>query len=140
MIKKLLLLLTVVSTIFISGCGEVHMGYMNVDKISETPQMKAIQDEAENKIKEAQEQALKDLEAKKDATDEEKQQVQMEVQRKLMGLQQAYSSQLEQKLNSVLADIVKSKNIDVVINSSESQQMIFEGGIDLTDEVVQKLQ
>ena len=140
MIKKLLLLLTIVSTIFISGCGEVHMGYMNVDKLMDAPQMKAIQDEAETKIKEAQEQALKDLEAKKDATDEEKQQVQMEAQRKLMGLQQAYSSQLEQKLNSVLADIVKSKNIDVVINSSEDQKMVFEGGIDLTDEVVQKLQ
>ena len=140
MIRKLLLLMTIISTIFISGCGEVHMGYMNIEKLMDAPQMKAIQDEAEAKIQEAQEQITKDLEAKKDATDEEKQKAQMEAQRKLMGIQQAYSSQLEQKLNSVLADIAKSKNIDVVINSTEDQPMVFEGGIDVTDEVVQKLQ
>ena len=132
--------MTIISTIFISGCGEVHMGYMNIEKLMDAPQMKAIQDEAEAKIQEAQEQITKDLEAKKDATDEEKQKAQMEAQRKLMGIQQAYSSQLEQKLNSVLADIAKSKNIDVVINSTEDQPMVFEGGIDVTDEVVQKLQ
>ena len=83
MIRKLLLLMTIISTIFISGCGEVHMGYMNIEKLMDAPQMKAIQDEAEAKIQEAQEQITKDLEAKKDATDEEKQKAQMEAQRKL---------------------------------------------------------
>ena len=145
LIKKLLLITTIISTMFISGCGEVQLGYVDRDKIMDTPQIKTIIDEAETKLQEAQTQVVADLEAKKDAPDEEKQKAQMEAQRKLIGIQQAYTSQVKQKLDAALADIVKSKNIDVVIynpsdDNSVEEKVVFEGGIDLTGEVVQKLQ
>ncbi|MBR1730064.1 MAG: OmpH family outer membrane protein [Selenomonadaceae bacterium] len=140
MMKKFLLIATILMTMLISGCGEVNIGYVDGEKLMDTPQLKTIRDEGEKKLQEAEEAAIAELTAKENATDEEKQQAQLETQRKLMGIQQAYASQLKQKLDAALADIVKSKNVDVVIDSSESQKIVFEGGIDLTDEVVKKLQ
>ena len=140
MMKKFLLIATILMTMLISGCGEVNIGYVDGEKLMDTPQMKTIRDEGEKKLQEAEEAAIAELTAKENATDEEKQKAQLETQQKLMGIQQAYASQLKQKLDAALADIVKSKNVDVVIDSSESQKIVFEGGIDLTDEVVKKLQ
>ena len=128
------------ATMLMSGCGGVSIGYLDSAKLMETPQLKAIRDEGETKFQEVETQVFEDLAAKQEASDEEKQQAQMEAQRKLMGIQQAYSSQIRQKIDAALADVVKSKNIDVVLDSSEDQKVIFEGGIDLTDEVVKKLQ
>ena len=129
-----------IAAMLMSGCGGVNIGYLDSDKIMETPQLKAIREEGETKFQEVENQVYEDLAAKQDASDEEKQQAQMEAQRKLMGIQQAYSSQIKQKLDTALAEVVKSKNIDIVLDSSEDQKVVFEGGIDLTDEVVKKLQ
>lgn len=123
-----------------SGCGEVTIGYLDGDKLMDAPQIKAIRDEGETKLQEVEAQVATDLAAKQEASDEEKQKAQVEAQRKLMGIQQAYASQIKQKLDSALADVVKAKNIDVVVDSSEDRKIVFEGGIDLTDEVIQKLQ
>ena len=125
----------------ISGCGnKVTVGYLDGEKIMDAPQIKAIRDEGDTKLQEAQAAAAAELTAKPEATDEEKQNMQMEAQRKLMGIQQAYASQMKQKLDSVLEDIIKTKEIDVVVDNSEENPMVFEGGIDLTEEVLQKLQ
>ena len=131
---------TLTAAMLVSGCGEVSMGYIDSEKLMDAPQIKTIREEGENKLQEAEMQMIEEITAKQDAPDEEKQKVQMEAQRKLMGIQQAYSSQIKQKLDAALADIVKAKKIDVVIDSSEDQKVVYEGGIDLTDEVLQKLQ
>ena len=140
MLKKLLLMITIVAAMLVSGCGEVSIGYIDSEKLMDAPQIKTIREEGETKLQEAEMKMIEDITAKQDAPDEEKQQVQMEAQRKLMGIQQAYSSQIKQKLDAALADIVKAKKIDIVLDSSEDQKVIYEGGIDLTDEVLKKLQ
>ena len=131
---------TLIAAMLMSGCGEVNMGYIDSEKLMDAPQIKTIREEGETKLQEAETQMIEEINSKQDAPDEEKQKVQMEAQRKLMGIQQAYSSQIKQKVDAALADIVKAKNIDVVLDSSEDQKVVFEGGIDLTDEVLQKLQ
>ncbi len=140
LLKKFLLMITLVAAMLVSGCGEVNIGYLDSEKLMDTPQIKTIREEGESKLQEAEMKMIEEITAKQDATDEEKQKVQMEAQRKLMGIQQAYSSQIKQKLDAALADIVKAKNIDIVIDSSEDQKVVFQGGIDLTDEVSKKLQ
>ena len=140
MLKKLLLMITIVAAMLVSGCGEVSIGYIDSEKLMDAPQIKTIREEGETKLQEAEMKMIEDITAKQDAPDEEKQQVQMEAQRKLMGIQQAYSSQIKQKLDAALADIVKARKIDIVLDSSEDQKVIYEGGIDLTDEVLKKLQ
>ena len=138
--KKFLAVATIASAMLISGCGEVNIGYLDGEKLMDAPQIKTIRDEGESKFQEIEAQVTADLTAKQDASDEEKQKAQMEAQRKLMGIQQAYSSQIKQKIDSALADVVKSKNIDIVLDNAEDQKIVFEGGIDLTDEVLKKLQ
>ena len=133
-------MITIVAAMLVSGCGEVSIGYIDSEKLMDAPQIKTIREEGETKLQEAEMKMIEDITAKQDAPDEEKQQVQMEAQRKLMGIQQAYSSQIKQKLDAALADIVKAKKIDIVLDSSEDQKVIYEGGIDLTDEVLKKLQ
>ena len=140
LLKKFLLMITLVAAMLVSGCGEVNIGYLDSEKLMDTPQIKTIREEGESKLQEAEMKMIEEITAKQDATDEEKQKVQMEAQRKLMGIQQAYSSQIKQKLDAALADIVKAKNIDIVVDSSEDQKVVFQGGIDLTDEVSKKLQ
>ena len=130
----------IMATLLMSGCGEVNIGYIDSDKLMDAPQIKTIREEGETKFQEVDAQVTADLAAKQDASDEEKQKAQMEAQRKLMGIQQAYSSQIKQKIDSALADVVKTKKIDIVLDSSEEQKIVFEGGIDVTDEVLQKLQ
>ena len=73
-------------------------------------------------------------------TQEEAQQLQMETQRKLAGLNQMYSIQLEQKLNVAVQDIVKEKQLDIVMDSSKNYPSVLMGGVDITDEVIGKLQ
>ena len=140
MVKKFILMATLIAAMLMSGCGEVNMGYIDSEKLMDAPQIKTIREEGETKLQEAEMQMIEEITSKQDAPDEEKQKVQMEAQRKLMGIQQAYSSQIKQKIDAALVDIVKAKNIDVVLDSSEDQKVVFEGGIDLTDEVLQKLQ
>lgn len=140
LLKKFLLMITLVAAMLVSGCGEVNIGYLDSEKLMDTPQIKTIREEGESKLQEAETKMIEEITAKQDAPDEEKQKVQMEAQRKLMGIQQAYSSQIKQKLDAALADIVKAKNIDIVVDSSEDQKVVFQGGIDLTDEVSKKLQ
>ena len=73
-------------------------------------------------------------------TDEETAKLQMEFQRKLEGINQAYASQIRSRMDVVIEEISREKNIDVVINNSESDKLIFHGAIDVTDDVIKKMQ
>ena len=89
---------------------------------------------------EAQQEAQAKFEANPKMTQEEAQKLQMETQRKMAGLNQMYSIQLEQQLNVAIQDVVKSKKLDVVMDSSKAYPSVLSGGEDITDEVIQKLQ
>ena len=96
--------------------------------------------EANTKLMEAQTEAQEKFKANPNMTQEEAQQLQMETQRKLAGLNQMYSIQLEQKLNVAVEDIVKEKKLDIVMDSSKTYPSVITGGVDITDEVIGKLQ
>ena len=57
-----------------------------------------------------------------------------------MGINQAYTTQLKHKLDETIGEIAKQKNLDAVIDSSKENPIVIRGGIDITDEVIQKLQ
>ena len=105
-----------------AGCGQVHVGTLDRERVQEeAPQLKAVVDEANAKLTESQ-------------------QLQIETQRKMAGLNQMYSIQLEQKLNTAIEDVVKNKKLDVVMDSSDRYPSVLSGGLDITDEVIGKLQ
>ena len=130
------------SSFFVAGCGQVHIGTVDSTRVqTEAPQIKAVIDEANGKLMEAQQEAQAKFEASPNMTTEEAQQLQMETQRKMAGLNQMYTIQLQQKLDVAVQDIVKEKKLDIVLDSgTETQPSVLTGGVDITDEVIGKLQ
>lgn len=129
-----------VSTIFATGCGsEENIGYINQSRImAEAPQITAILDEGAKKADEIEAEAKAELEANPNMSDEERNKKNEEFQRKMIGIQQSYATQIQQKLDSALADICNSKNVSVVMDNS-GVKVLVNGGIDLTDDVINKL-
>ena len=124
-----------------AGCGQVHIGTLDRERVQEeAPQLKAVVTEANEKLMEAQQEAQAKFAANPGMTPEESQQLQMETQRKMAGLNQMYSVQLEQKLNVAVQDVVKEKKFDIVMDSSKTYPSVIMGGTDITDDVIQKLQ
>jgi len=145
MLKKKLTLLSaafvLMLTFLVSGCGQVKIGYIDGEKVmSDAPQIKSLLEEADKKILEAQKELEAEAANSSAADDEEKQKKQMEGQRKLMSLNQQYSAQLKQKMDTVMAEIAKEKELDVVLESVSVQKSVLHGGVDVTDDVIKKLQ
>ena len=134
-------LLLVGSTV-LAGCGQVHVGTVDRARVQEeAPQLKSVVDEANTKLMEAQQDAQSKFAANPNMTAEESQQLQMDTQRKMAGLQQMYSIQLEQKLNVAVQDIAKEKHLDVVMqDGAQPYPSVLVGSTDITDEVIGKLQ
>lgn len=138
--RKVLIAALAASSMLMGGCGELHVGYADYEKLLETPQIKAVLEEGDAKMQEIQTAAEAELSGREDLTDEEIQKVQSDVQRKLAGLQQAYFTQYTQKMNAAAEAVSKEKSLEIIIDSSENQKMVFTGGIDVTEDLVKKLQ
>ena len=132
--------LLAVSLIF-SGCGQAQIGCVDVDKVmKESPRVKTLMTEAENKFKEAQDKFEQEVAAKPDMPEEERAKLQGDYQRKLVGINQATSTQIRSRMDVVISEIAQQKNIDVVVANPADQKILFQGGIDITDDVIKKMQ
>lgn len=139
--RKIAAAALIAATLAFTGCGDtLNIGYVDGSKIISAPQIKSILDEGAQKMEEAQNAAAAEFENNPDWTDEEQAKAQAELQRKLIGINQAYNAQIQHKLEETLAAISQEKKLDVVLDSSESQPIIHMGGIDVTEELLQKLQ
>ena len=125
-----------------SGCGKAKIGYVDGERImKEAPQITAIVEEGNTKLAESRKEIEADLAQKKTSlSDSDYQKAQMEAQSKLMATQQQYSTQMKQKVDAAVADVVKAQKLDVVVDSEKSSKLVNEGGYDATDEVIKKLQ
>ena len=140
--SRALLVLGVAAMLVMSGCGKAKIGYIDGDRImKEAPQIQSLVEEGNAKIQQAQEDAEKDLAEKKGTlSDEDYQTAQADARRKVAGLNQSYSVQLKQKLDAALADVAKEKKLDAVVDNQAQQKVVIEGGIDVTDDAINKLQ
>ncbi|MBD3878709.1 MAG: OmpH family outer membrane protein [Quinella sp. 1Q5] len=138
--KKLAAVALLASSLMIAGCGEGQIGAVDVEKVmAEAPRVKTLTTEAQGKVTEAQQKFEQDT-ANKELTDEEAMKIQSDFQRKLEGINQAYAAQIKSRMDVVIDEISREKNIDVVINNSEQQKLIFHGAIDITQDVINKMQ
>ena len=129
------------ATLIFSGCGQGQIGAVDVDKVmADAPRVKTLMTEAEGKIKDAQQKFEQDAAAKPDMTEEEAAKLQLDFQRKLEGINQAYATQIRSRMDVVIEEISREKNIDVVINNSANDKLIFQGAVDVTDDVIKKMQ
>ena len=139
-IKKLAAVALVASSLIISGCGEGQIASVDVSKVmTEAPRVKKLMEEAQTKLT-AEQQKFEQENAGKELSDEEAFKVQMDFQRKLESINQAYAAQIKSRMDVVIEEISREKNIDVVINNSSEQKILFKGGIDVTQDVINKMQ
>ena len=138
--KKLAAVALLASSLLIAGCGEGQIGTVDVEKVmAEAPRVRTLMEEAQGKVTEAQ-QKFEQENAGKELSEEEAFKVQMDFQRKLESINQAYAAQIKSRMDVVIEEISREKNIDVVINNSEEQKILFQGGIDITQDVINKMQ
>ena len=138
--KKLAAVALLASSLLITGCGEGQIGSVDVSKVmQEAPRVKTLMEEAQSKVT-AEQQKFEQDNAGKELTDEESLKLQMDFQRKLESINQAYAAQIKSRMDVVIEEISREKNIDVVVNNSAEQKILFQGGIDITQDVIQKMQ
>lgn len=138
-------------SVFMVGCGnETKLGYVDAERVmNEAPQIKTIRDniDAKNKELETKEQDLYNNKASMSEEDFKK--AQADIQRQYQGLGMQYQSQLKNTMDKVLAEVSTEKELSAVVPKSlvrsngmqiEKKDFVVQGGIDITDEVIQKLQ
>ena len=139
--RAAILVAAIMTTMLMGGCGQVKVGYVDEARIAEeAPQIKATMEEGNKKLMETQQELEKQFQEHPDMSMEEAQKLQQEAQRKAMGLNQQYMTQMQQKMNVALAEIAKEKQLDVVVGNEDLHKSILLGGIDVTNEAIQKLQ
>ena len=106
-----------------AGCGKVSVGYVDQARVQqEAPQIKASIEEMQGEMSKFQQEGEKQL------------------QMRGASLQQSYATQIKAKMDAALGDIAKEKKLDTVVNSNTKDGVIITGGVDVTDEVISKLQ
>ena len=126
-----------------AGCGKVNVGYVDQNRIqNEAPQIKASIEEMQGKMTEVQKEAEQKLQeaSSSGASDEDMQKLQQQMQMKAAGVQQQYAIQIKAKVDAAMDDIVKAKKLDTVVNSNGKDGVVGSGGVDITEDGIQKLQ
>lgn len=126
-----------------AGCGKVNVGYVDQNRIqNEAPQIKASIEEMQGKMAEVQQEAEQKFQeaGASGASEEDMQKLQQQMQMKAAGVQQQYAIQIKAKVDAAMDDIVKEKKLDTVVNSNGKDGVVVSGGVDITEDVIQKLQ
>ena len=127
----------------LAGCGKVNVGYVDQNRIqNEAPQIKSSMEEMQSKMAEVQQEAEQKFQeaAASGASEEDMQKLQQQMQMKAAGVQQQYAIQIKAKVDAAMDDIVKAKKLDTVVNSNGKDGVVVSGGVDITEDVIQKLQ
>lgn len=119
----------------LSGCGsEDKVGYVDMARVQkEAPMVQQYQKKMEDKDKALNDELQKDKQSMS-AEDFQKKQQQAQQERQIYAasMQQQFLSEIQTKL----ADIVKDKNVGIVVY----KEVVPSGGIDVTDDLIAKLQ
>lgn len=140
-----------VASVVMAGCGsETKLGYVDVQKVTdEAPQIKAIKADIDAKDKELAAKAQELDQKKGSMSQEDLNKAQADLQRQYQGLSMQYQSKVKNAMDKAMADISKEKDLSAIVPKDnvrsngmnvQKQPFVVEGGIDITDEVIQKLQ
>ncbi|TDX59192.1 OmpH family outer membrane protein [Orenia marismortui] len=145
--KKLFIIsiLLVVITALLVGCAQpvkdqaekeekvLRVGVINQDRIwTESAKAKEYQSELNTKIEGIQDRYKDELE---NLSEEEQVKKHEEAYKEINNIQTELKEKFRQEIQSVVEEIAKTKNLDIVLNKEDVRY----GGIDLTDEVIKKL-
>ena len=132
----------ITGTLFLAGCGKAQIGYIDTDKIQQDPppQLKTIIDEGNGKITALEKEVKQKLQENPNMSAEEANKIQSDGQRQAAFYQHNYSTQLKQKTDEALDAVYKEKKLDVILQHTYQIPTAFMGAVDVTDDVIAKLQ
>jgi outer membrane protein len=134
--KTMVLLITVfMITVLLSGCGTTqNVGVLDVNKVmTDSPKVKQFQDQLNVKGKELGDQLEKD---KASLKPDEFQKRQEDAYGQFMKLKQDMEGQIDAAIKQTLDQVAKDKKMGIVLYKNG----VAQGGTDITDEVIQKMQ
>lgn len=127
----------------LSGCGspKTQVGYIKPERVmKEAAQITAIMEEGNAKLKAGQQKFMELEQNRAQLGEEEYAKQGQAIQQELAGINQEYTGKVRATLDGVLAEISKAKKLDVVVVNDAQSKLIMWGGVDITDEVIGKLQ
>ena len=138
-----LLLAVAASAMLLGGCSEkkAQMGYFNNERVmKESPKMEAIIKEANEKLQKANEDIIKmEVEQGPNMKPEELEKKRQEGQVLLQTLQSNYGGQLRRELDVAIDEVAKAKKLDAVVANEPGGRIVIMGGVDITEDLIQKL-
>lgn len=131
----LLLVVVFVASLLLGGCGtNQSIGVVDVNKVvSDSPKLKGMQEQLNVKGKELSDQLEKD---KASISPEEFQKRQQAAYDDFMKFKQDMEGQFDTTMKQTLEQVAKDKKLGVVLYKNG----VAQGGTDVTDEVIKKLQ
>lgn len=137
---KILATALICASLMATGCGEKeNIGYIDTEKLQDAPQLKALMEERVKKIEEAGKIADAELQQTTDQSQEAVSAAQAEFERTIQGINRSYSIQIKDKVEKAIAEVAPAKNVTVVVEHMGIQKIVYQGGVDLTDDVLAKL-
>ena len=132
-----LLLVMMFAAVLLSGCAAEKpstIGIVDMQKVmAENPKIKQMQDQLNTKAKELTENLEKERATLKP---EEFQQKEQAAYAEFMKMKQEFEAQIENQTKKVLEEVAKEKKLGAVIYKNGMAW----GGVDVTEEVLKKLQ
>ncbi|QJW49226.1 OmpH family outer membrane protein [bacterium BFN5] len=132
----LLLMVAFVAVFFISGCSASNqtVGVLDVNKVmTESPKVKQFQDQLNSRGKELSDQLEKD---KAGLSAEEFQKRQEAAYGEFLKTKQDLEGQIDTTIKQALDQIAQEKKLGVILYKNG----VAQGGTDITDDVIKKLQ
>lgn len=134
-LKYLLAISMVIMAVVVSGCGQnKNVGVIDVEKVvTESPKIKVMNEELMAKHKEIEEKLNTDKTTLREADFNNAKQA---ADTEFTALRKDLSGKMETEIKTNLEKIAKEKNLSVIIKKNVTVQ----GGVDVTDEMIAKLQ
>lgn len=133
---------SLLAAVLMTGCGgsQASVGYFNAERVDkESEALKSIEAEANTKLAEAQKEAVELQQKQSTMSAEDFQKAQQAQMLKMQALSQKYQIEIQQKVQQALENISKEKKLDVVLTNAQMQKTVIHGGVDITDDLIQKL-
>ena len=133
--KGLLVGMALMGTLLVAGCGsEPQFGVLDGQRVmAESPKIQAIQQELQTKGEAMQEQLRKDQRSMSAAQFAKKQK---ETMQEFMVIKKGLETQLEATMETATSEVAAEKKLNLILY----KQGVAQGGIDVTDDVIKKLQ
>ena len=139
-------------TILVSGCSNTKMGVVDTERImKESPQIQTItKSQTEQYTQKQQELTEKLKNDKANMSDEDYQKSFNAAKAELSAMESKFNSELKTTIDKAMADVSKEKNLSAVVmkdlvqtnqmGQPTKEEFVIQGGIDITDDLIQKLQ